>query len=337
MPRTILSTMHSVKQVIEDFLREMELYESGGEGTTVNIDEIREVFTSFQRDVRRRMQVSARLPKREDAMAFARAYTQLTPGQTTTLEDYGGAPQQVEEHFAKVATEMLAKWDSTYRTAMDAAYEEVLKAEQKWQRSVEHYLRKWNVDVVMRRKVLNETVDIQIYKSETCEVPSARADDLIAQHAALVPYTKTKRFLQPTKKEYAVSLEAVERFCAEYWRLWVEQADLNAEEALVVPLRDNFEAMCSTIAETQRRRERGNALQDEEFDFTFAHILAEVLPQIAAFDVQDPGQVDDDEVEALADVRAKVLDAQERIKETAGYKAGALLDRQRRSSSPNLN
>ena len=28
-------------------------------------------------------------------------------------------------------------------------------------------------------------------------------------------YTKTKRFLQPTKKEYAVSLEAVERFCAE--------------------------------------------------------------------------------------------------------------------------
>ena len=47
---------------------------------------------------------------------------------------------------------------------------EVLKAEQKWQRSVEHYLRKWNVDVVMRRKVLNETVDIQIYKSETCEV-----------------------------------------------------------------------------------------------------------------------------------------------------------------------
>ena len=37
-----------------------------------------------------------------------------------------------------------------------------------------------------------------------------------------------------------------------------------------------------TIAETQRRRERGNALQDEEFDFTFAHILAEVLgaPQL---------------------------------------------------------
>ena len=32
---------------------------------------------------------------------------------------------------------------------------------------------------------------------------------------------------------------------------------------------------CSTIDETKRRRERGALMQEEKFDFTFAHILAE--------------------------------------------------------------
>lgn len=105
----------------------------------------------------------------------------------------------------------------------------------------------------------------------------------------------------------------------------METAEKNAEDNLVAPIRDNFEAMCRTIEETKLRRERGAELIEEKFDFSFARILAEVLPLVANFDVQDPAQVDAEEVELLEAVCTRVRDAAARIVETRGYREGKSL------------
>jgi len=324
MPRSAMGCMHSVKQVLEDFMREMQLYESGAAESTVDTAYLSSIFTTFEQDVRRRMQIAKQLPTRNEAVTFA----QSKQTDEMRLEDVGGSPDRVEEYFSRIASEMVAGWEASYVKAMEFAYDEVSKAETKWQRTVDHYLRKQNVDVVLRRKVLNEAVEVNLIKSKSCQIPQTRAKDLTFQHAAQVPYTKTKRFLQPTKKEYTLLPEQLERFCAEYWRLWVETAEANAEENLVAPIRDNFQSMCSTIDETKRRRERGALMQEEKFDFTFAHILAEVLPLVADFDISDPNHVDDEEVKLLEAVCTRVNDAAQRIMTTDGYQVGRELQQQ---------
>ena len=67
-----------------------------------------------------------------------------------------------------------------------------------------------------------------------------------------------------------------------FWRLWVEQADLNAEEALVVPLRDNFEAMCSPLAS------RSFSMQNWDGTFDFATLAGSVARcHLTLFEIVD--------------------------------------------------
>jgi len=334
-PRSVNCVMNDMKDVVEEFLQTIDTLQGGDDsndmtGGSIDLAELKNVFYSFFADVKKKTtdQTAAYLPKKEDCHAFVESLAEKTrstswpakfdAGRGATFEDYTTAP--VEDFLKRASRELIRHWDQSFQACPDFCADIVTEAHLKWERSVDHYLRKMGANALSRKKILDSTADLRI-NCPKCVKPLGddKWNELVKQLADQVPYRKQKSFLQRTRKCYELSPFNMTHFLEQIWEEWCLAAKLVIKQMILDVVKVNFDDMCNAIEKVNLRQDMNQLKEGVEFDFAFADELRSILPKLANFDVQGPSE---DEIERCEELCAEVKRAVNRITLTGNFGNG---------------
>uniref|UniRef100_A0A0G4HBQ5 Uncharacterized protein n=1 Tax=Chromera velia CCMP2878 TaxID=1169474 RepID=A0A0G4HBQ5_9ALVE len=341
LPRSIVKCMSMLKDVIEEFLRNLEFLEKGpgAAGAVLDTSLLRKIFVAFSGDLVKKVKDTERdaeVPSADAVHAHAdRAMKEMAAQQghgghsvRFSEENAGDGIAELKEFLKTMSKDAIQEWGKFYIQFAEDVYEKAIRSQEKWVRSVNHHLKSSGCDAVMQKRALTKLQELHLPRPPALEIPVDKWTQLVEAHCAQVPYSKNKRLFQRTLKTYEVTSVSGREFMTNVLDLWLScfrAMDLAA--FFTKPIRDNLEEMIGTLEDLQHQGANLAALSHaapdpqgagrksvvqvggEVFDFTFAESLREVLPLIANFDTEDPEKVDAGELEQCEAVTKQVAAA----------------------------
>eukprot|EP00931_Biecheleriopsis_adriatica_P054440 TRINITY_DN32033_c0_g1_i1.p1 TRINITY_DN32033_c0_g1~~TRINITY_DN32033_c0_g1_i1.p1 ORF type:complete len:976 (-),score=224.38 TRINITY_DN32033_c0_g1_i1:26-2908(-) len=282
LPRSVARVMFDLSQLISTFVSSLGVLE--GTSNPIDAEELQRVFQTYFEDVQKR--VTRCLHENAPAEETARQLAAAKCSAPVVLDD-ANSTELNENHFSFLAREVIQVWDPNFAMAVNACCGEAARAHQKWLRSLDHYLTKGGADAATKQKLLLDSKNLKLLSStEGCVLlQNSERDMLVIEHAGKVEVTTSKQLFQRTKRTYLIKPENTSGFVLQLLRSWLTALEAEITRRCIQPIKQNFDDLCHSIEElnskilagAERRKDSTN------FDFTFAHKLAEVLPRVASF------------------------------------------------------
>jgi len=338
-PRSVISVMSNMKDIVEDFLQTLDTLQGDDKENGGHIDssELKQVFNTYFNDVKKKTneRILMHLPRKEDCETYLSMLPEKTmtnqwsakfeSGRGATFEDYTSDP--VEDFLKRASRELVAQWRLDFQTCPEDCAEIVKKSHVKWERSVDHYLKKMGAAAISRKRIIDATSDLRISspKGSIKTLGEEKWNALVKEQTEQVPYRKFKQLFRRTRKVYELSPYTMNQFLENLWELWCREARMLVKQMVLDVVRANFDDMIEAIELVNEKQDMAQLKEGIDFDFGFADELRTILPKVATFDVEDPDTVDDDELERCEELCAEVKRAVNRIILTANFGNG--LDR----------
>mmetsp|Transcript_38132 Transcript_38132/g.89384 ORF Transcript_38132/g.89384 Transcript_38132/m.89384 type:complete len:1013 (-) Transcript_38132:23-3061(-) len=318
LPIAVARVMSDLSHLVSNFVSALRALDQAGSSKPVQVELLRAVFQQYVEDVRLRIErsLARNVPTESDVKDLAAE--KYVP---SLVFDDAYSSETSEMYFMSLAREVNTQWQDHYLKAVEECCAEVNQAHQKWQRSVDFHLTKLGLDVVTRQRVLLETQNLQMVRtaSGTPLLDGKVCDAIAAEHAKKVLTTNSKQLFQRTRSSYVVTPEAVLGFLAELHKEWVQACAAEVQRRCLQPQFQNFEEVVQNIEELNTflavgvrvRSPSGDCSsrspQAKSFDLSFVHELADVLPQITAFESKDTVEaIEEQEADLCNDVCDKV-------------------------------
>ncbi|CEM35590.1 unnamed protein product [Vitrella brassicaformis CCMP3155] len=337
LPRSVVKFMGSLKEQLENFIQELDSFEHGPSGGAegVNLDQLRSVFAAYYEDCGHKIdEVAMGLPTRDEATNLLK----LEGGVKEIREENPGEGMRELQEFLKLSSKDANEaWTKRYLDFMNAAQGRLTRTNQKWVRSVDHYLKQQGANAVTRHKILSKVNELHLERPTALEMPTDGWANLIAATAKSVPYTKDKKMFHRTCKTYMLSQEKAAEYIVAFWELYMTTIrKVLIPKYMLGPIKANFDDMCNTIDDLNQQTATTyiapGGMRAMGFDFTWAKLLKEVLPDIANFDTQNPETVDEGEQEECEKVVERVRSVCDRIRASRSQQSTPT--RQPASSAP---
>lgn len=302
LPRSVARVMFDLSQLISSFVSSLRALE--GTSSTIDAEQIRLLFKTYSEDVQKRMNtcLSQNAPSEADLKQLA-----ASKCSAPVVFDGRDSTELNEKYFSILAREAMSLWQPYFVRGITACCEEVMKAHQKWLRSLDVYLGKGGADAVTKQKLLLDSKNLQLLATTGegfLPLQNSERDRLVQDHAGKVSVTVAKQLFQWTRRTYHIKPENASAFLLDLLETCMSSYVAEIQRRCMLPVQQNFQELESSIEELNRHRLAGvqRRKDSRSFDFSFAHRLAEVLPRVANF---NGSREEESSSEVLAEAEAE--------------------------------